>query len=321
MHDLAIIVVATNEARWLTPCLTTVFERIGDGISVDVVVTDNGSTDGTRELLQRDFPQARVVTCENLGWSHGNNVALKTCNARYVLFLNPDTETVEGTYADLVRLMDANPAVGLIGVPQIKTDGELAPSMRRFPNALRTLCEVLGAERLGRRLPRLPPLGERDLRMDRYERESTCDWTSGSFMFVRREAIAAGGFFDERFFLFSEEIDLCLRIKRHGWEIRHTPILRIIHHVGKAGLEPRRIAQDAYGRLQYAHKYFSPAHRLAFRGVLMLRYLTWMYRPGDGASTRDRRRAAVRALRVLAGLDGSPYQPTPPVAVENGWPD
>jgi hypothetical protein len=321
MHDLAVIIVSTNEASWLPRCLTTLFERTGDGISVDVVIADNRSTDGTRELVERDFPQARVVTCENLGFSHANNVALKTCDARYVLFLNPDTETVEGTYADLVRLMDANPTVGLLGVPQINGDGGLAPSMRRFPTALRTLCEVLGAEWLGRRLPMLPPLGERDLRMGRYERESACDWTSGSFMFARREAIAAAGFLDERFFVFSEEIDFCLRIKRHGWEIRHTPVLRIIHHVGKSGIKPRRVAQDAYARLQYARKNFSPAHRLAFRAALALRYLTWMYPRGDADATRDRRQAAVKALRVLAGLDGSPYRPTPRVAVENGWPD
>ena len=320
MHDLAIIIVSTNEASWLPPCLTTLFERIGDGISVDVVVADNRSTDGTRELVETDFPRARVVTCENLGFSHANNAGLKTCNARYVLFLNPDTETVEGTYADLVRLMDANPTVGMLSVPQINTDGTLAPTLRRFPNALRTLCEVLGAERLQQRMPFFPPLGERDFRMHRYEREVETDWTSGAFMFTRREAIASAGFLDERFFVFSEEVDFCLRIKRHGWEIRHTPTLRIIHHVGKSGIHPKRVAQDTYGRMQYAQKNFSPAHRIAYRLALALRHLLRLCRPGDPEIVRKRREAAVWALRVLSGMTGSPYAATPQVAVENGWP-
>ena len=102
MHDLAIITVSTNEAQWIRPCLRTVFTHIGD-VSVDVVVVDNESTDRTADLVAAEFPDARVVWSRNHGFSHGNNRALMTCNARYVLFLNPDTEILEGTFADLVE--------------------------------------------------------------------------------------------------------------------------------------------------------------------------------------------------------------------------
>src|SRR5919107_2453330 len=112
--DLAIIIVSTNEAKWLTPCLSTVFAQAGTA-TLDVVVVDNSSTDGTRELVETQFPQARVVTSVNKGFGHANNRGAMTCDARYVLFLNPDTEVVEGTFGELVDAMDARPQVGLIG--------------------------------------------------------------------------------------------------------------------------------------------------------------------------------------------------------------
>ena len=105
MHDLAIVIVSTNEAHWIAPCLATVYAHAGP-IDLDIVVADNGSTDGTAEVVSR-FPGARVVRCENHGFSHANNRALMTCDARYVLLLNPDTEIREGTFADLVATMDA----------------------------------------------------------------------------------------------------------------------------------------------------------------------------------------------------------------------
>src|SRR4029453_5863898 len=91
MHDLAIIIVSTNEAHWLRPCLSTVFDHLGD-ISADVIVVDNDSHDGTADLVATEFPEARVVWSANHGFCHANNRAIMTCNARYVLLLNPDTE-------------------------------------------------------------------------------------------------------------------------------------------------------------------------------------------------------------------------------------
>ncbi|MDX6408603.1 MAG: hypothetical protein QOE13_1674, partial [Gaiellaceae bacterium] len=203
------IIVSTNEAHWLRPCLSTVFERAG-GASLDVVVADNQSTDGTRELVETEFPQARVVTCENRGFAHANNRGFMASEARYVLFLNPDTEILEGTFGDLVHALDARPQVGLIGVKQVTADGALFPTIRRFPNAARAFGEALWSERFPFRASWL---GERELDMSVYEREVECDWTSGSYMLARREALLSGGILDERFFIYGEEPDLCLRMK------------------------------------------------------------------------------------------------------------
>lgn len=306
---MAVIVVSTNDADWLSPCLETLYARAGD-VDLDVAIADNESTDGTAELIARDFPQARVVPCRNRGFGHANNRALMTCDARYVLFLNPDTEVIDGTLADLVAIMDARPEIGMAGVRQITADGALYPTLRRFPNALRALGEAFGADRL----PWAPEaLRTRVHDEALYDREVGCDWTTGSFMLVRREALVGAGAFDERFFMSSEEVDLALRIKQAGWDVMHLPQVTIVHHVHMGeSLGERMQAQYALARRQYADKNFSTAHRALYLQALKLnhrlRVLRARLRGGDAAGDR-------RALRMLRGAEPWPYMEPPAVAV------
>jgi N-acetylglucosaminyl-diphospho-decaprenol L-rhamnosyltransferase len=314
VHDLAIIIVSTNEAKWLRPCLSTVFGHVGD-LRADVVVVDNESHDGTRELVTREFPQARVVASRNHGFSHANNRALMTCNARYVLFLNPDTEILEGMFSDLVEAMDERPTVGLIGVRQVAVEGRLDRTIRYFPNALRALGAALAADRLPHR-PRW--LGERELDAATYDREVACDWTSGSFMLVRREAIESAGYLDERYFMYSDETDLCRRIKTAGWEVRHLPSMTILHHAGKAGVKPSIESLGAWTRVAYARKHFSPVHRAAYSGALLLGHSLRSVYAGRGEHGRLRRQASRRAVATLVGRAPVPYGPPSPVSLRTG---
>jgi N-acetylglucosaminyl-diphospho-decaprenol L-rhamnosyltransferase len=310
--DVAIVIISTNEAQWLQPCLSTIYERAGS-CALEVIVVDNASTDNTRELVETSFPQARVVASRNRGFAHGNNRGLEQSSARYMLLLNPDTEVIDGTFGELVELLDARPEVGLAGVRQVTADRQLLPTMRRFPSATRALGEALFSERW----PVHPAwAGERLLDPREYDRERQCDWTSGSFMIARREAWLAAGLLDERSFFQFEEPDLCLRIKRCGWQVRHLPQMTIVHHAGKAGLQPRMVAQNAYAGRQYAHRHFGPAHR---RMYLSARYLGQLIRlTGAGAGAGDpriRREAAVRALAALTGRSDPPFIAPPPTAV------
>jgi N-acetylglucosaminyl-diphospho-decaprenol L-rhamnosyltransferase len=307
--DLSIIVVSTNEARWLEPCLRTIFEHAGDA-TLDVVVVDNGSTDGTRELVETQFPAARVVESENHGFAHANNRGAMTSAARYILFLNPDTEIVEGTFGELVAAMDARPDVGLAGVRQLTGDGTLWPTIRYFPSVSRAIGEALVSERW----PRRPAwAGERELDLRRYEREVECDWTSGSFMFARREALLSAGLLDERFFIYSEEPDLCLRLLRAGWRTVHLPGMTIVHHAGKGGLRPRMVAQDAFTRKQYAQKHFSRPRRSAYLAAVFTRHAVRAVGPARG--TPQRREGAKLAMRTLAGRAQPPFGAPPSTAI------
>lgn len=312
-HDLCVIVVSHEGKRWLGPALSSLFEHAGE-IDLDVVVADNGSDDSAG-YVEESFAVARGIRCENRGFAHANNRAALTADARYVLFLNPDTEVVDGSLADLVAYMDEHPELGLAGCRQLDGDGRLCPTARRFPSVGRALGEAIGPERLPSLAGRL---GESELDLARYERELECDWTSGSFLLVRREALLSAGLLDERFFFYSEEVDLCLRIKQSGWAIRHLPRFTIVHHGGSTESNPRMEAQMAYARSQYAAKHFGPLRRRAFVAAVGLRHLLrWaaFARPGGDS---DRAIAHHRALMTLLGREPPPFGAPAVHAVESG---
>ncbi len=303
MHDLAIVITSLNEAHWLRSCLASLVERQA-GADVEFVVVDIASTDDTVALLEREFRQVRVIRTENLGFSHANNRGFLATDARYVLFLNPDTEWVEGDLASAIRAMDERPEVGVIGCRQLTPAGALYPTSRRFRNAIRILAEAMGSERL------LPRAGHRILSMDLYEHEFAPDWVIGSFMLCRREALLSGGCLDERYFLYSEEEDLCRRIRLAGWDIRHIPDFAIVHHVGKAGIVPRLEAQRAFASLQYAHRHEGRVGRCLMRVSLTLGYTIRLLRSMLRRDERSRE-AFLSGLRIILGLDGPPFI-TPP---------
>lgn len=305
------IVVSANSGRWLRPCLSSVRVRAGTA-RLEVVVVDSGCTDETAAVVRDEFPDVRLLQVPNRGFAYGNNRAFLATAAPYVLFLNPDTEIVSGTFGELLRELERRPRVGLVGVRQVTPDGQVWPTIRRFPSPLRTLCEALGSERLPLRGSwlRASWLGERELDLRSYECETACDWTSGSFMLARREAILGAGLMDERFFIYCEEPDLCRRIKQAGWEVRHLPSMTILHHAGRSGFAPRFVAQDAFARRQYMEKHFSPLRRRAGLAACTLGYLLRAtLRP------REQRVASRAALAVLLRRAPPPFGPPPLASV------
>jgi GT2 family glycosyltransferase len=297
VHELAVIVVSHDHERFLPRCLSSVLER-RDGVSLDLVVVDNGATGAARDLVEREFPQVRAIACENRGYGHANNLAAATTDARWLLFLNPDTEMLEGTPAELVASLE--PEVGIAGARQLDDDDAVIPTMRRFPSVPAAFGDAFG---LGRLSGRPGVLGERELRLDRYESEFEGDWTTGSFLLARREAFDAVGGFDESFFLYSEEVDLCLRVRRAGWTVVHSPVLTIRHHGNvDRPANPRLQAQLAYGQLQYAEKNLPASSRPFYRAALLACYGLRSFHRDEG-----RRQAARAATAVLLGRRPPPF--------------
>jgi hypothetical protein len=299
---LAVIIVSHNSANWLTPCLSSVYAHSGD-IELDVVVVDSGSTDHTVDLARREFPDVRVVTTENRGFAAANNRGLEVVDAEWVLFLNPDTRILSGTLAELVSLLRARSAVGLAGVRQLDENGVLDPTTRRFPNPVRLLSESVGAERLPFHASWL---GQRVLDVALYERETPCDWTSGSFMLARRDAIHDVGQMDERFFLYCEETDFCLRMRQAGWNVVHFPQMTIFHQSSTRPDETLS-RQMAFARRQYFAKHFAAVDRVMATLALGLGYAIRSIGPGRGLDDRRRRAAARAALATLLGLVPPPF--------------
>lgn len=305
--DVSVIVV-THQGRDLALRVLRTARAAAGPIDVEWLVVDSGSSDGTPDAIEREAPDVNVVRCPNIGFAAANNVALRAARGRYVLLLNPDVEIVDGTLAQLVAAMDERPEVGVGSSITRYADGELQASIRRFPSPARQLGEAL----MLTRLPGLAHLQEDESRPEVYEREQSADWLSGSFLLARREAVEQAGGFDERFFLFSEETDWCLRVRAAGWDIRHFPTLRLAHHTGRTE-RPDLYAQNSYSKVLYARKHFAPPARAAFRAALALRHaLRWaglalpaLCRP----ELRDRVAAERLALFVVLGVVPPRYRP------------
>jgi N-acetylglucosaminyl-diphospho-decaprenol L-rhamnosyltransferase len=305
--DLSVIVVTHRGGELALRVLRTALAAIGP-IDVEWLVVDSGSSDGTPDAIERELPQVTVVRRPNIGFAAANNVALRSVRGRYVLLLNPDVEIVDGTLAQLVAVMDGCPDVGIGSSITHYPDGTLQESIRRFPSPARQLGEAL----MLTRLPGLSHLQEDESRPEVYEREQSADWLSGSFLLARREAVEQAGGLDERFFLFSEETDWCLRVRAAGWDIRHFPTLRLTHHTGRTE-RPDLYAQNSYSKVLYARKHFAPPARAAFRAALALRHalrcagfaLPALRRP----EVRERLAAERLALLVVLGLTAPCYGP------------
>jgi N-acetylglucosaminyl-diphospho-decaprenol L-rhamnosyltransferase len=302
--DLTVIVVTHNGREMALTTLRSARAAVGDA-SVEWVVVDSGSVDGTADAVRRAYPDTRVIAGRNRGFAAGNNLGLGLARGRHVLLLNPDVEIERGTFAELVAAIDARPAVGLVSVIQRQADGRLQPSIRRFPSILRDLGESLFAARW----PMLRTWQELETRPEAYERERRVDWVVGAFLLARAAAIRDVGPMDDRFFLYSEEVDWCYRFHAAGWEVRHLPLMTIIHHAGRRD-RGDLMAQLAYSRRLFATKHYGPVKARGIRGALALGHLLRILglAPAALRSAPTRARIAVerRALAVQLGLAGPP---------------
>jgi GT2 family glycosyltransferase len=307
--DLSVVIVTHNGREMALRTLRSAHESLGD-LSAEWIVVDSASSDGTPEAIEREFDDVEVLRAPNRGFAAGNNVGIAWAQGRYVLLLNPDVEVLKGSFADLVAALDSRPDVGIASVVQRGSDGELQLSMRRFPSPGRDLGESLFASRW----PFFRSLQELETRTRLYDYEISADWLVGAFLCARAEAIASVGPMDERFFLYSEEIDWCLRAHQAGWDVRHLPVMTVTHHAGRRD-RGDLMAQLAHSRSLFARKHHGFLRSLGIHAALALGHLLRIVvrvplAPFKG-SARERIGAEARALRVLLGLGRPPLRAEP----------
>lgn len=304
--DLSVVVVTHNGRELALRTLRSARAATGR-IACEWIVVDSASTDGTPEAIEGEHADVAVVRAPNRGFAAGNNLGIERARGRYVLLLNPDVEVHSGSFAELLGELDARPEVGIASVVQRGADGELQLSMRRFPSPARDLGESLFAARW----PVLRSLQELEVDPERYRREASPDWVVGSFLCARAEAVDAIGPMDERFFLYSEEIDWCLRARRAGWDVRHLPLMTVTHHAGRRD-RGDLMAQLAHSRSLFAAKHHGRLGALGIRGALalghLLRIAASLPLAPFTAAARARIGAEAGALRVLVGLAGPPLR-------------
>jgi N-acetylglucosaminyl-diphospho-decaprenol L-rhamnosyltransferase len=209
MSDFSVIIVNYNTADFLRRCLNSLGSQ-GD-IRVRAIVVDNASHDDSQDVVKSEFPQVKLITNkQNLGFARANNQALRSCKSKYVYFLNPDTEVQQGTFGAILGFMDSHPNVGLAGTRIINPDGSPQPSVEtRYPGQKRARQELRGLD-------------------------TGIAWVLGASMIARRALLEDLGGFDERFHLYGEEQDLCLRARKAGWTIGYIPDAVVVHWGGQS---------------------------------------------------------------------------------------
>jgi GT2 family glycosyltransferase len=209
----ACVVVTYNALPWIEQCLESVAE-------VDTVVVDNGSGDGTVDLVREGFPAVRVVESENRGLSAGWNTGIEATDAEHVLLLNADAWLVEDALPALVVAADRYPRAAVIGPRLLNTDTTLQRSVRGYPTLWRLATEYLYLRKLA---PRSRALNAFYGAGFDHESEREVEWVMGACLLVRRAAYDEVGPFDERYFMFSEEVDWMRRAADRGWSVVFTP--------------------------------------------------------------------------------------------------
>ena len=297
--DLSLVIVTHNGCDLALETLESAMSSVGDA-TVEWVIVDSGSTDDTPDAIEERWPGIEVMRLANVGFAAANNAGFAVARGRYLLALNPDTIVRWGRFQAIVEAMDARPCVGAASVIQEEADGSLQ-SIRRDPSVLRALSEAL----LLRTLPGCRRLQERELGQGVYGEEQLADWVVGAVLILRRTALDAVGGFDERFFMYSEEADLCRRIRAAGWEVRHLPVMRILHYGGAPN--PRLQAQKSFSRLHYAAKHFGRVEAGLYRAVLALHHVVRLVgltlRPG----AHERAVFERHALGVVLGVEQPPF--------------
>jgi N-acetylglucosaminyl-diphospho-decaprenol L-rhamnosyltransferase len=291
------VVVSYNTREDLHRCLASL--RAHSGIPCPVVVVDNASTDGSADLVEKEFPETRVIrNRENVGFSRANNQGLREAAGAYALILNSDAELTPGALPALVARLDARPRWGAVGPRTLSPDGTVQVS---FGPALTPLAEWR-QRRLVRGVKRRDPAALKKAEA-RAGVEHEPDWLSGSCLLARKEALDAVGGFDEGFFLYEEDVDLCLRLRRAGWGVLFTPAAEVVHHLGRSmETDPARARLEYHrSHVRFYRKHNGPVLAVALRGFVGTgAALGWLRSLGPGAARRQRRSDYSRILRQAA---------------------
>ncbi len=299
MIDLSIIIVNWNTAAMLSDCLRSL-KSVSGGLATEVIVVDNGSIDGSADLVRRDFPHVRLIANEtNVGFARANNQGMGARTGRYIALLNSDTVVREGAMATLVRFLDAHPRAGAAGPRLLNADGSLQPSCHPVLTPGREFWRLLLLDRL---FPRATyPMG----RWPEEPRE--VEVIKGACLVVRKAALDGVGLLDERYFMYSEEMDLCVRIARAGWGLYWVPAASVVHF---GGASTQQAAESMYlelyrSKVAFQAKIFGRGSAWRLKLFVALAYLPrWIVAAVGGLWSRSLAVRACTYRRLLAALPG-----------------
>lgn len=250
LADCTAIVITHNTKDLLRGCLGSL------GGYPKIVVVDNASTDDTTHMLAAEFPAVEVIRNEaNVGYGSAANLALKKAETPLAVLMNADTKVWGGALEAMTSFLVSNPEVAAVGPQLINSDGTIYPSRRRFPPLRQSIMHgLLGAVRPSNRWTRFYHYG--DVSPDE---AGPVDWVSGAFMGLRLDALREIGFFDEGYFMYVEDLDLCYWLRQKGWEVHYLPTAKVTHVIGAS--TERQAARMAVHHGRSAYRFFKKSSR------------------------------------------------------------
>jgi GT2 family glycosyltransferase len=251
MADLSVAIVSYNTRDLLRQCLDSLLAATA-GLQVEVIVVDNGSTDGSQAMLAGYCPAVTLIeNGANLGFAAANNMALAHAAAPVTLLLNSDAFVTTAVVDQALALLRDHPRIGMVGVRLLNQDGTVQAESGTFPTFWEDVRTSLGFDQLGRRRSTVSKL------------PGAVDWVQGACMFVRTEAVGAVGGLDERFFMYSEEVDWCRRFWLAGWEVWYLPDADVVHIGGASSRSDTRRRLALYtSRLGFRRRASGPSSSL-----------------------------------------------------------
>jgi hypothetical protein len=275
MTDISIVIVSWNTKAMLLNCLHSIFEANGRCV-LQVIVVDNGSSDGSPEAVQNQFPDVDLIQAkENLGFAKANNIGIKLANGRHICLINSDVVVSSGCLDHMSAYMDAHNSVGMVAPKILNSDLTLQLSCREFPSLWNSFCRALALDSM---FPNLQFFSGSLMQFWPHDKSRSVDVVSGCFWMLRKEAVADVGPLEEQFFMYSEDVDYCKRYWKKGWEIVYLPEVDSIHHGGaSSSLHPVRFQIEGLkARLQYWRKHHGRLAQAAFVGISLLHQLRRM---------------------------------------------
>lgn len=265
---LSIVIVNYNGGKVLSPCLTSVY-RETQGISFEVILVDNASTDGSVEVVERDFPKVKIIrNAVNRGFAAANNIAIGQAEGEYILLLNADTEILDRAIEKTVMFMEDKPSIGIVGCRLLYADGTQQPSVRGYPTVLGA---VLDATFLHVLLPHNIIVRGEGISYFDPTKAGEVDWVIGAYFMTRKSLIDRIGSLDEQFWLYGEETDFAQRAKNAGFESWYIPHASVVHHwAAMTSYSLRSIVWLHLGRWLYVDKHIHGSRKFL---ILYLRCL------------------------------------------------
>lgn len=268
---LSIVIVSWNTCSLLVDCLNSLSEAVTD--EMEVLVVDNASSDDTVAVVCDAFPWIKLIANrENVGFATGNNQAIRQSSGEYVLLLNPDTVVLPEALTTLLKFMEENPKAGMAGSRVLNPDGTLQTSAYPAPTLIRELWRLF-------HLDAVRPYGVYDMAGWPTDENRKVDVLLGACILCRRQALDQIGLMDEKYFMYSEEVDLCYRIRQAGWSIYWVPAAKIIHYGGQSTAQvPGEMFLRLYeGKLIYFKKHYGTVTSMAYKLLILLTALSRLF--------------------------------------------